>query len=371
MSYINRLNSLERGFGLALIDNRKHIAPAVAAAIPAIIAAAGTVTSAVMNKRSNDKNNALQQQLVERANAYNTPGSQVGRFNNAGLNPYMMLGQINAGNQQSVATTQPTDYSGAVNGATGAASALIQGLTAQSEIAKNEADTRNVDADTTTKNIRNITELERNKAELQKQLSESAKTDAEKDKLRKEIDLVDQQITQLQQTNDIGLLTWDARLKAPGVQNQLNAAQAALLGSQKKGADLDNNLVRLFGAANMRAMIGKAAAEARAADASASLSYANVNVAKHEANSAYWNSRGSEYNYREARRLFDYNSAYHDNVMLDYGLDKAGEILHGGSEVTGSVNDVMNSRANRKNLKSQMRYRNAKMSRPARVPRFR
>lgn len=359
MSYIHTLFSIERGCGLAQIDNRKHVAPLVAA-LPAIIAAAGTVTSAVMNKKSIDKNNALQQQLVDKANAYNTPGAQVGRFNQAGLNPYMMLGQINSGNQQSFASTQPTDYSSAVNGATGAASALIQGLTAQSEIAKNEADTRNVNADTTTKTIRNVTELERNKAELQKQLAESAKTDAERDKIRKEIGLIDQQITQLHQENDIVLQTWDARLKAPVVQNQLAAAQAALLGSQKKGADLDNNLVRMFGAANMRAMIGKAAADARAADASASLSHAGVNVAKHEANSAYWNSR-------EARRLFQYNSAYHNNVAADYFWDKFGEAVHGGSEVTGSVNDVMNSRANRKNLKSQMRYRNAKMSRGIRV----
>lgn len=363
MSYIHTLFSIERGYGLAQIDHRKHIAPLVAA-LPAIVAAVGSVAGAVMNKKSNDKNNALQQQLVDKANAYNTPSSQVERFRNAGLNPYMMLGQVNSGNQQSVATTQPTDYSSAVNGAVGAASTLIQGLTAKSEIVKNEADARNVNADTVTKNIRNVTELERNKAELQKQLSEASKNDADRDKIRKEIKLIDEQITQLHQENDIVLQTWDARLKAPVVQNQLNAAQAALLGSQKKGADLDNNLVRLFGAANMRAMIGKAAAEARAADASASLSRAGVNVAKHEANSAYWNSR-------EARRLYEYNSAYHDNVATDYFWDKFGEAVHGGSEVTGSINDVMNSRANRKNLKSQMRYRNAKMSRPARVPRFR
>lgn len=357
--FIKWLNSIERGCGLAQIDNRKHVAPLVAA-LPAIIAAAGTVTSAVMNKKSIDKNNALQQQLVDKANAYNTPGSQVGRFNNAGLNPYMMLGQINAGNQQSVATTQPTDYSGVVNGAASAASSLIQGLTAQSEITKNEADARNVNADTVTKTIRNVTELERNKAELQKQLSEASKNDADRDKIRKEIELIDQQITQLHQENDIVLQSWDARLKAPAVQNQLAAAQAALLGSQKKGADLDNNLVRLFGAANMRAMIGKAAADARASDASASLSRAGANVAKHEANSAYWNSR-------EASRLFHYNSAYHDNVAADYFWDKFGEAVHGGSEVTGSVNDVMNSRVNRKNLKSQMRYRNAKMTRGIRM----
>lgn len=266
--FLNNLNSIERGFGLAQFDNRKNVAPLVAA-LPAIIAAAGTVTSAVMNKKSIDKNNALQQQLVDKANAYNTPSSQVGRFNNAGLNPYMMLGQVNAGNQQSVATTQPTDYSGVVNGAVGAASSLIQGLTAQSEITKNEADARNVNADTVTKTIRNVTELERNKAELQKQLSEASKNDADRDKIRKEIALIDEQITQLQQLNDIGLQTWDARIKAPVVQNQLAAAQAALLGSQKKGADLNNNLVKMFGAANMRAMIAKASADARLSDSSA------------------------------------------------------------------------------------------------------
>ena len=298
--FINRLNSLERGFGLALIDNRKHVAPLVAA-LPAIIAAAGTVTSAVMNKKSIDKNNALQQQLVDKANAYNTPGAQVGRFNQAGLNPYMMLGQINSGNQQSVASTQPTDYSSAVNGAVGAASTLIQGLTAKSEIVKNEADARNVDADTVNKNIRNMTELERNKAELQKQLAESAKTEADKDKIRKEIELVDEQITQLRQTNDIGLLTWDERIKAPGVQNQLNAAQAALLGSQKKGVDLNNNLVKMFGAANMRTMIAKASADARLSDSSAETNHQmrpyQVGLTKSQMYGQHWT------NQRSAREL--------------------------------------------------------------------
>ncbi len=294
--FLNRLNSIDRGFGLAQIDNRKFIAPLVAA-LPAIVSAAGAVTSAVMNKNSNDNNNQLQQQLVQQANAYNTPSAQIGRFRQAGLNPYMMLGQINAGNQQSVATTQPTDYSGVVNGAASAASSLIQGLTAQSEIAKNEADTRNVNADTTTKIIRNMTELERNKAELQKQLTENSKNEADKDKIRKEIDLIDQQVTQLQQTNEIGLLTWDERVKAPAVQNRLNAAQAALLGSQKIGSDLNNNLVKMFGADNMRAMIAKASADSRLSDSSAETNRQmrpyQVGLTKSQMLGQHWNNRRS------------------------------------------------------------------------------
>jgi len=329
--FIKWLNSIERGCGLAQIDNRKHVAPLVAA-LPAIIAAAGTVTSAVMNKKSIDKNNALQQQLVDKANAYNTPGAQVGRFNQAGLNPYMMLGQINSGNQQSVASTQPTDYSSAVNGAVGAASTLIQGLTAKSEIVKNEADARNVDADTVNKNIRNMTELERNKAELQKQLAESAKTEADKDKIRKEIELVDEQITQLRQTNDIGLLTWDERIKAPGVQNQLNAAQAALLGSQKKGVDLNNNLVKMYGAANMRAMIGKAAAEARAADASADYARAGIPKVVSEGVGQILKNKGQKIVNAVNQVILDYKRDHDAHPKLDYWMDKLLQIVGVGQQ---------------------------------------
>ena len=329
--FLNSLNSIERGFGLAQFDNRKNVAPLVAA-LPAIIAAAGTVTSAVMNKKSIDKNNALQQQLVDKANAYNTPSAQVGRFGNAGLNPYMMLGQINAGNQQSVASTQATDYSGVVNGAVGAASALVQGLTAQSEIAKNEADTRNVNADTTTKNIRNMTELERNKAELQKQLTENAKTEADKDKIRKEIGLIDQQITQLQQINDVGLLTWDERIKAPGVQNQLNAAQAALFGSQKKGVDLNNNLVKMFGAANMRAMIGKTAAEARAADASAASTRAGIPKVVAEGVGQILKNQGQKTINAVNQVILDYKRDHDAHPKLDYWFDKFMQVVGVGQQ---------------------------------------
>lgn len=331
MSYIHTLFSIERGYGLALIDDRKHIAPLVAA-LPAIVAAVGSVAGAVMNKKSNDKNNALQQQLVDKANAYNTPSSQVERFRNAGLNPYMMLGQVNAGNQQSVATTQPTDYSGVVNGAASAASSLIQGLTAQSEITKNEADARNVNADTVTKNIRNVTELERNKAELQKQLSEASKNDADRDKIRKEIDLVDEQITQLKQINDIGLLTWDERIKAPGVQNQLNAAQAALLGSQKKGADLNNNLVQMYGAANMRAMIGKAAAEARAADASADYARAGIPKVVSEGVGQILKNKGQKIVNAVNQVILDYKRDHDAHPKLDYWMDKLLQIVGVGQQ---------------------------------------
>ena len=184
-----------------------------------------------------------------------------------------------------------------------------------------------------------MTELERNKAELQKQLTENAKTEADKDKIRKEIGLIDQQITQLQQINDVGLLTWDERIKAPGVQNQLNAAQAALLGSQKRGADLNNNLVKLYGAANMRAMIGKAAAEARAADASAvnstaSAEYTRAGIPKVVAEGVgqILQNEGQEVINEVNRVILAYKRDHDAHPNLDYWFDKFMQIVRVGQQ---------------------------------------
>ena len=52
--FINSLNSIERGFGLAQIDKRKFIAPLVAAAVPAIISAAGAVAGGAEAKSEFD-----------------------------------------------------------------------------------------------------------------------------------------------------------------------------------------------------------------------------------------------------------------------------------------------------------------------------
>ena len=362
--FLNTFNSIERGFGLAQFDNRKHY-------VAALLSAAAALGSAHMSNMSTQANNERQEALVNSQNAYNTPAMQEARIRQAGLNPYMMLGQVNSGNQQSVASTQSTDYSAAGAQLGAAAQLAQQEPLVQAQARAANADAKDKLADAKTKTIRNMTELQRNKAELMKMLADTDVSKKQKEKILSEIKLIDEQQRQLNQENDVYQLSWDDHVKEQGVKNWHLKAQGDLFNSQKTGQDTENSLLSKYGDEQYRAMIAKAFADARSADASALLSRANVNVAKHEANSAYWNSRGSEYNYREARRLFDYNSAYHDNVALDYFFDKTGEVIHGGSEVTGSVNDVMNSRANRKNLKSQMRYRNAKMSKPARVPKVR
>lgn len=315
--FLNRLNLIERGFGLAQIDNRKHIAPLVAA-LPAIVSAAGAVTSAVMNKNSNDNNNQLQQQLVQQANAYNTPSAQVGRFRQAGLNPYMMLGQVNAGNQQSVASTQPTDYSGVVNGAAGVANTLIQAASANSQIKVNDADVAKTESETALNKIDAQTRAAENLARINQLVKQGALTKQQADNLSQEFDL--------------RLQTWDALLKSPALANVLTAEQienlkasTAKAGSEKESIDLQNGITTNFGSklaaanlANIYSQVGVNHANVGLMGSQVGLNgtYMDLNrgqlgVLRNQQNSAYWDSQ-------EKKRNYQYNKFKFNTPRIDW-----------------------------------------------------
>lgn len=76
-------------------------APALLAAIPAIVAAIGGIANTVMQNRSARKEYNRQQ-------AYNTPAAQMQRFRDAGLSPYLAYGQANSGNMVSPAPAKET-----------------------------------------------------------------------------------------------------------------------------------------------------------------------------------------------------------------------------------------------------------------------
>lgn len=318
--FLNRLNSIERGFGLAQIDNRKFIAPLVAA-LPAIVSAAGAVTSAVMNKNSNDNNNQLQQQLVQQANAYNTPSAQVGRFRQAGLNPYMMLGQVNAGNQQSVATTQPTDYSGVVNGAAGVANTLIQAASANSQIKVNDANVAKTESETALNRIDAQTRAAENLARINQLVKQGVLTKQQADNLSQEFDL--------------RLQTWDALLKSPALANVLTAEQienlkasTAKTGSEKKSIDLQNGITTNFGSklaaanlANIYSQIGVNHANVGLMGSQVGLNgtYMDLNrtqqgVLRNQQNSYYWDSR-------EKKRNYQFNKVKFNTPRVDWWFE--------------------------------------------------
>ena len=298
-----------------LYDNRKNIAPVVGGAI---IAGASSILGSMLNAKSTSDNNKLQQQLVNDANAYNTPGMQMQRFQNAGLNPYMMLGQVNAGNQTSVASTSPVDYSSGVQGIGNAANTLIQAASANSQIEVNKATIAKTESETALNQIDAQTRAAENAARINQLVKQGV--------------LTQQQANNLSQQFDLTQMTWDELLKQPGLANSLTAEQIenlkagiAKLMSEKKGIDLQNGITSKFGEKQAAATLGNTYSQTGVNYANVGLmgsqvglngTYMDLNrtqqgVLRNQQNSYFWDSQ-------EKKRIYHYNKFKFNTPRIDW-----------------------------------------------------
>ena len=314
-----------------LYDNRKNIAPIVGGAI---IAGASSILGSLLNAKSTSDNNKLQQQLVQDANAYNTPGMQMQRFQDAGLNPYMMLGQVNAGNQTSISSTTPTDYSSGVQGVGNAANTLIQAASANSQIGVNDATIAKTKSETALNMIDAQTRAAENTARINKLVQDGS--------------LTKQQAANLSQQFDLTQMTWDELLKQPGLSNSLSAEQlenlkaaTGKIGSEKKGIDLQNAITGKYGMSQAAANVANTYSQTGVNNANVGLmgsqvglngTYMDLNrqqvgVLRNQQNSAYWDSQ-------EKKRNFKYNKSKFDSPNIDWWFDRVvGPLLNLGGKV--------------------------------------
>ena len=314
-----------------LYDNRKNIAPVVGGAI---IAGASSILGSMLNAKSTNDNNKLQQQLVNDANAYNTPGMQMQRFQDAGLNPYMILGQVNAGNQTSVASTSPVDYSSGVQGIGNAANTLIQAASANSQIEVNKATIAKTESETALNQIDAQTRAAENAARINQLVKQGVLTQQQADNLSQQFDLTH--------------MTWDELLKQPGLANSFTAEQienlkAAIgkINSEKKGIDLQNGITAKYGEKQTAATLGNTLSQTGVNHANIGLmgsqiglngTYMDLNrgqlgVVRNQQNAAYWDSK-------EKKRNYQYNKSKFDSPVLDWWFDKVfGPLLNLGGKV--------------------------------------
>lgn len=304
-----------------LYDNRKNIAPVVGGAI---IAGASSILGSMLNAKSTNDTNKLQQQLVNDANAYNTPGMQMQRFQDAGLNPYMMLGQVNAGNQTSVASTSPVDYSSGVQGIGNAANTLIQAASANSQIEVNKATIAKTESETALNQIDAQTRAAENAARINQLVKQGVLTQQQADNLIQQFDLTQ--------------MTWDELLKQPGLANSFTAEQienlkAAIgkINSEKKGIDLQNGITAKYGEKQAAATLGNTLSQTGVNHANIGLmgsqiglngTYMDLNrgqlgVVRNQQNSEFWKSK-------ENKRIFQYNSKKHVSPNADWWTENYG-----------------------------------------------
>ena len=201
---------LIRGDTLSPTYDLRKLNPLLAAGI----SAGASILGAKLNNDAIERNNQRQEGLINKQNSYNNPTEQVARMRQAGLNPYMMLGQITSGNQQSIAATQAGNYDTAVNGAVEGVNQALTAKLNNSTIDLNNANSQNAHADAALKRVDLV--------------SRSAKNEAEINSLVKQGKLSEQQAEQLRLQNDLTQLTWDEHIKKPSLEN------GALLSSNSK-----------------------------------------------------------------------------------------------------------------------------------------
>ena len=243
---------------------------------------------------------------------------QMQRFQDAGLNPYMMLGQVNAGNQTSVASTTPTDYSSGIQGVGNAANTLIQAASANSQIEVNKATIAKTESETALNQIDAQTRAAENAARINELVKRGV--------------LTQQQADNLSQDFDLRSMTWDELLKQPGLSNSLTAEQIdnlkagiAKLMSEKKGIDLQNGITAKFGEKQAAANVANTYSQIGVNNANVGLmgsqiglngTYMDLNrgqlgVVRNQQNSWYWDSQ-------EKKRNFQYNKVKFNTPRADW-----------------------------------------------------
>lgn len=338
--YINSLNSIERGFGLAQIDNRKFIAPLV----PALIAGAASLGSAIVGAVSNHNNNKRQEQLVQGQNAYNTPAQQVDRFRQAGLNPYMMLGQVNSGNQQSIASTNAMDYSNAGAQIGAAAQMAQQQPLIKAQVRATHADAENKEADTEIKRIDASTELETRMADIEKQLAEKNLTEEQRKKLEEERKILEEQHAEL--------------VRQVKVQNDNTEADTGVKNAQEKNTTEDTRGKKLHNDADakwldsdrsfqQRLMRSQEAGNYAGALLSRSSAETNrqmrpyqVGLTKSQMYGQHWSNRLAGKNFYWQPRLWSKQSDAIDAKIAQGWVQAGTEVFHEINNTIKNVNDA-------------------------------
>lgn len=220
---------LIRGDILSPIYDLRKLNPLLAAGI----SAGASILGAKLNNDAIERNNQRQEGLINKQNSYNNPTEQVARMRQAGLNPYMMLGQINPGNQQSIAATQAGNFDTAVNGAVEGVNQALTAKLNNSTIDLNNANSQNAHADAALKRVDLI--------------SRSAKNEAEINSLVKKGKLSEEQAQQLRLQNDLTQLTWDEQIKKPGLENGALLSSNSKLNQETVALKLQNAITKANG----------------------------------------------------------------------------------------------------------------------------
>ena len=305
----------------------------------------------------------LQQEMIDKQNAYNTPANQRARLEAAGINPYLAMsgGALGSGQQMQSGTIQPID-----------SSALPNGIMAASQMMGNAAlmaaQVRNMNAEAAGKEIDNLSKQNINEEQLnllkqqvngQSIVNAANQYDLEKMKpaelmkLQGEVDRLAHETALLLQKGTTEALNQGLLVKQIEQLGLSNKQARAVLPYVIKSAELENKEQQMrvsTGYQNaftnrLNAYAAQTSAGAAASNAATNagvfkqqlgndyykyqgrLMKADWETAEFDKTSAWWNSLGSHVGFLEAKRDYEYNKQYYRSPISDRNWHRVASVI--------------------------------------------
>lgn len=251
----------------------------IAAGVAAL--GSGIASSVAQNKATNAQKDIMREQMAyqtserEAVQEYNTPENQRARFEQAGLNPYLMMGSGNAGNSEMQSGVGMPDIKANTGIADMLANLTNTGLSSAMQYeqlqAQNEA-LEQARIETLFKEREKLAQLGKTHAETAKLLSDTSKNHAEYDVLQKQYQREERELKRM----DLELKYHEDWLSS---RNKKQRNEADLIYEQKLGQHLTNEYQRSYNAAfpklnqaQLRLLAGQTYQAVKAGDLSKSMS---------------------------------------------------------------------------------------------------
>ena len=235
------------------------------------------------NKQLFERQLGFTEEMWNKSNAYNTPSAQRARYEQAGINPFMAMSNIQSGNAQAATTpaatpmqagqVQPVDAM--ANALPGIASSVGSGLVAYQDARMKENQIESVGIDNQIRAIDLRYKVQEKILELSERRASIAESNASADFKRKQLDELDEQIESLKTQNDyLGdyLAARNDRERNESDLAYWNSVKARLEGEYQKAV---NDVFPELSEAQIKSL--QASASASIASAVNSYSAANLN----------------------------------------------------------------------------------------------
>lgn len=278
------------------------------------LAAGTTLLNAYLTREANREANSLTREMQiknqkftkfmwDLNNEYNSPANQRKRLEEAGINPYYALGELNTGNADlasnpSVPSFQQADYSALTSGMVGAADLMQKQRLIDAQASRTEEEAEAAGIDNQTRLLKNLTEINLMIQEYKEKKQNTSYLESLRDKILKLLPHEQEQL--------------DSSTAKNRADAELATENAQLARLEQKIKEYDLNFIKPAELRQINSAIDVAASQV-------ALNKANVNVAAQQATNLLMSSYGLHLDQEQQKKLFPF---VRDEISSRIGLNR-------------------------------------------------